>query len=165
MPLQSQRLILREWKTDDFSPFFKLNSCKHVCEFLPKILNRKESDSLATRIISDFNKNGFGLYAVERKDNHRFIGFTGLSIPRFEAPFMPSVEIGWRLSYENWGQDFATETAQVVRDYAFTTLGINELVSFTVVNNIASRRVMEKIGMSHTIDDDFAPPFCLQIIP
>ena len=156
--IQTRRLILRKWKEEDLVPFAKLNACKHVCEFLPKTLSKKESDELAARIISHFDKHGFGLFAVERKDNNHFIGFTGLSIPGFEAHFMPAIEIGWRLSYENWGQGFATEVAMVVRDYAFDTLGLDEIVSFTTERNMASRRVMEKIGMNHNIEDDFDHP-------
>ncbi|MDB2415471.1 GNAT family N-acetyltransferase [Rickettsiales bacterium] len=156
--IQTKRLILRSWKKEDLEPFAKLNACKYVCEFLPKPLIKSESDNLAERIIAHFDKHGFGLYAVERKDNGKFIGFTGLSIPIFEAHFMPAVEIGWRLSYENWGQGFATEAALAVRDYAFEELGLNEIVSFTAEKNASSRRVMEKIGMQHDKVDDFDHP-------
>ena len=156
--IQTHRLILRKWKEEDLVPFAKLNACNHVCQFLPKTLSKKESDELATRIRSHFNKHGFGLFAVERKDNKQFVGFTGLSIPGFEAHFMPAVEIGWRLSYKNWGKGLATEAALAVRDYAFNKLNLDEIVSFTTDKNIASRRVMEKIGMNHSIEDDFDHP-------
>jgi len=154
----TKRLVLRKWKEEDLAPFAELNACKHVCEFLPKTLSRVESDALAEKIMQHFDKHKFGLFAVERKDNNHFIGFTGLSIPGFEAHFMPAVEIGWRLSYEDWGQGFATEAAMAVRDYAFNKLRLDEIVSFTTEKNIASRRVMEKIGLNHSVADDFDHP-------
>tara|TARA_B100001564_G_scaffold357218_1_gene372999 strand:+ start:1546 stop:2091 length:546 start_codon:yes stop_codon:yes gene_type:complete len=156
--IQTKRLILRKWREEDFLPFAALNACPHVCKYLAKTLTQQESNDLAQRIISHFDKHGFGLYAAERKDTHQFIGFTGLSIPNFEAHFMPAIEIGWRLSYTNWGQGFATEAAKAVSDYAFDALELNEIVSFTTKNNTASRRVMEKIGMTHKQEDNFDHP-------
>lgn len=71
---------------------------------------------------------------------------------------MPIVEIGWRLSSKHWGQGYATEAAKAVLDYAFTELDLNEIISFTVVANAKSRRVMEKIGLHHSEADDFDHP-------
>lgn len=156
--IETQRLILRKWHQQDLEPFADLSACEHVCRFLAKRLSRDESDALAARIITHFEQHGFGLFAVEEKDSRQFIGFTGLSIPGFEAHFMPAVEIGWRLSYANWGKGFATEAAIATRDYAFDTLGLQELVSFTAQDNKASRRVMEKTGMTHDEADDFDHP-------
>ena len=79
-------------------------------------------------------------------------------MPNFDAPFMPAVEIGWRLGFDYWGQGFATEAARAVRDYAFNELKRSEIVSFTVPQNTASRRVMEKIGMVHDPSADFNHP-------
>lgn len=156
--IETKRLILRHWKAEDFTPFATLNANKHVCEFFPKTLSKQESNALANKIIAHFDQHHFGLFAIERKDTNQFIGFTGVSIPDFDAPFMPAVEIGWRLAYQHWGQGYATEAAMAVRDYAFKTLGFNELVSFTVPANKASRKVMEKIGMTHDPKDDFYHP-------
>ena len=156
--LYTDRLILRRWKDSDRKPFAALNACHHVCKFLAKRLTTHESDELALKIMTHFKQHGFGLYAVERKDNQQFIGFTGLNIPSFDAHFMPAIEIGWRLSYEHWGQGFATEAATAVRDYAFAVLNLNEIVSFTTEKNTASRRVMEKIGMHYHPKDDFDHP-------
>ncbi|CDZ77327.1 Acetyltransferase (GNAT) family protein [Legionella massiliensis] len=86
------------------------------------------------------------------------IGFLGLMTPSFDAHFTPAVEIGWRLSSKYWNQGYATEGAKAVLHYAFNCLNIERLVSFTVVNNLASRRVMEKIGMHHNPPDDFEHP-------
>jgi RimJ/RimL family protein N-acetyltransferase len=86
------------------------------------------------------------------------IGWIGLMTPSFEAHFTPAVEVGWRLSSQHWNQGYATEGAKAVLDYAFTTLRLEEVVSFTVENNLTSRRVMEKIGLHHAPKDDFNHP-------
>lgn len=156
--ITTDRLILRRWRFSDLESFAELNSCEHVCEFLPKILIKQESDILAQKIINHFDKYGFGLFAVENKDDGNFMGFTGLNTPAFDAHFMPAIEIGWRLSYKYWGCGFATEAAIAVRDYAFKELNLNEIVSFTTEQNIRSRRVMEKIGMTYNPREDFDHP-------
>jgi RimJ/RimL family protein N-acetyltransferase len=79
-------------------------------------------------------------------------------VPDFEARFTPCVEIGWRIAAKHWNQGLATEGAKAVLAHAFGTLGLKELVSFTVPANLASRRVMEKIGMNHSPEDDFDHP-------
>lgn len=156
--IETARLLLREWQDSDLDPFFKINSCPNVCEYLAGPLTQEKSDALVTYIIGHMRQHGFGLYAVEVKDTGEFIGFTGLNIPAFDAPFMPAVEIGWRLAYAHWGKGYATEAAKAVRDYGFSTLGLKEIVSFTVPANVRSRRVMEKIGMAHDTAGDFDHP-------
>ena len=127
-------------------------------EFMAARLSRAESDLLIERIECHFRAHGFGLYAAELREEHRFIGFVGLAVPTFEAPFTPCVEIGWRLCAEYWGRGLATEGASAVVRHAFEVLGLDALVSFTVPANIRSRRVMEKIGMTHSPSDDFDHP-------
>jgi RimJ/RimL family protein N-acetyltransferase len=87
-----------------------------------------------------------------------FAGFIGLAVPTFEQHFTPCVEIGWRLAAEHWGRGYATEGARVALEYGFQTLGLGEIVSFTVPGNLRSRRVMERIGMVHNPADDFDHP-------
>ena len=92
------------------------------------------------------------------KSTGEFIGYVGLAVPGFEAHFTPCVEIGWRLATPYWNLGLATEGARAVLDYAFSTVGLNEVVSFTVPANVRSRRVMEKLGLTHNPSDDFDHP-------
>src|SRR5205823_3529198 len=78
--------------------------------------------------------------------------------PTFKAPFMPCVEIGWRLAAKHWGHGYATEGARAVLAFGFELLGLAEIVSFTTAGNAPSRRVMERIGMRHNPADDFDHP-------
>jgi RimJ/RimL family protein N-acetyltransferase len=139
-------------------PFAALNVDARVMDYFPAVLSREESDTLALRIEAHFERHDFGLWAVEIADVTSFAGFIGLSVPSFEAPFTPCVEIGWRLAADYWGFGYATEGARVALDFAFKTLKLHEVVSFTSPGNLRSRRVMEKIGMVHDPAGDFDHP-------
>ena len=154
----TERLILRHWQNADREPFSRMNADSRVMEFMPSSLSQPESDGLVDHIESHFRERGFGLCAMELRQKQSFIGFVGLAVPRFRAIFTPCVEIGWRLSAEYWGQGLATEGAREVVRYAFGNLGLDDLVSFTVPGNWRSRRVMEKLGMTHNPADDFDHP-------
>jgi RimJ/RimL family protein N-acetyltransferase len=156
--LQTDRLLLRRWRDSDSLPFQAMNADPRVMEFMPSLLSPDESDALVDRAQVHFDRRGYGPFAAELIENHSFIGFIGLSIPNFDAPFMPAVEVGWRLAFEYWGQGLATEGARAAVHYAFGELGLDSLVSFTVPENPRSRRVMEKIGMTHDPCDDFDHP-------
>lgn len=127
-------------------------------EFFPALLSREESDALIDRIEMRFVDCGFSLWAAESHQNGEFIGFIGLSVPAFQAAFTPCVEIGWRLAASYWGRGLATEGACAVADYAFATLKLPELVSLTTAENLRSRRVMEKVGMTRDPAEDFDHP-------
>jgi ribosomal-protein-alanine N-acetyltransferase len=101
----------------------------------PGVLTRTQSDALLDRIELDFEQHGYGLWAVEVSEGGELVGFTGLAIPSFEAHFTPAVETGWRLAYSTWGRGYATEAAQAALGFAFETLGLAEVVSFTSVEN------------------------------
>ena len=156
--LRTDRLYLRRWLMDDRVPFARLNSDPRVVEFLQGPLSREESDAAADRIEAHFAEHGFGLWAVEIPGITPFAGFIGMSVPGFEAHFTPCVEIGWRLAAEHWNQGYATEGARVALEFGFKWLQLDEIVSFTTAANVRSRRVMEKIGMTHCAGDDFEHP-------
>jgi RimJ/RimL family protein N-acetyltransferase len=156
--LRTDRLRLRRWCAADREPFAALNADPRVMEHFPALLSREESDARADRIEVHFDQHGFGLWAVEIVGVAPFAGFIGLSIPRFEAHFMPCVEIGWRLAAEHWGRGFATEGARAALAFGFETLRLEEIVSYTATGNLRSRRVMEKLGMTHDPSDDFDHP-------
>lgn len=156
--LTTERLILRAWRIEDREPFARMNADPVVMEFFPALLTREESDAGVDRVEAHFARHGFGLWAAELKASGEFIGFIGLSTPRFEAHFTPCVEIGWRLAAAHWGKGLATEGALAAAEFGFGELKLKELVSFTAVENARSRRVMEKIGMTHNFADDFDHP-------
>lgn len=156
--LQSRRLILRAWCDADGEAFAALNADPRVMEHFPAVLSRSESDALLARLRESFDERGFGLWAVEAPDVAPLIGFVGLSVPRFEASFTPCVEIGWRLAWPYWGQGYASEGARAALAFAFETLCLEEVLSWTVPANGRSRSVMQALGMTHAPADDFDHP-------
>ncbi|MDZ4781638.1 MAG: GNAT family N-acetyltransferase [Planctomycetia bacterium] len=156
--LRTQRLLLRRWRKEDRDAFAAMCGDERVMEFLPAIATRAESDAAVDRAESHFKQHGFGYWAVEIPDEAKFIGFVGLSRPRFEAAFTPCIEIGWRLASAYWGQGYATEAASVAVVFGFEVLNLPEILSFTVPLNLRSRRVMENIGMRHAPEEDFEHP-------
>jgi RimJ/RimL family protein N-acetyltransferase len=156
--LTTDRLLLRAWRSTDLKPFAALNADARVMEFFPQTLDPAASDAFAHRAQLRLNRNGFGLWAVEVPGVAPFIGYVGLAEPSFNASFTPCTEIGWRLAHPFWGQGYATEAAKVALRYGFDTLGLKEIVSFTSMGNLRSRRVMERIGMQRDPREDFDHP-------
>lgn len=156
--LQTPRLRLRRWRPGDRRPFADLNADPAVMEHFPAPLTREESDALADRIEQDFERHGFGLWAVELRESGEFVGFTGLAVPPFEAHFTPAVEVGWRLARSAWGHGYATEAGRAALAFGFEGFGLEEIVSMTAVGNARSRAVMERLGMTRDPADDFDFP-------
>lgn len=156
--LDTERLRLRAWAPSDQAAYAAMNADPRVMEHLPALLSRAESDAQIAAIEAHFARHGFGWWAVERRTDGTLLGTCGLRIARFEAAFTPCVEIGWRLAFAAWGQGYATEAARAARAYGFETLGLTEIVSFTVPHNTRSRTVMERLGMRHDPAEDFDHP-------
>jgi RimJ/RimL family protein N-acetyltransferase len=156
--IRTERLLLRQWVQADRRPFAELNADARVMEHFRTVLTRTESDAFVDRIDSHFDRHGFGLWAVEVPGQIPFIGFVGLAVPPFDAPFTPCVEIGWRLVVDCWGRGYATEAARAALAFGFGPLALDEIVSFTVPENERSRRVMARLGMTHDPADDFNHP-------
>ena len=156
--IQTERLILRQWRPDDIPAFVAMNADPRVMEFFASTLTEAQSIAFAGRVAEHFAEKGFGWWAVEVRSGMPFAGFVGLSVPRFEAHFTPCVEIGWRLAHAAWGKGYATEAARAALAHGFEVLKLEEIVSFTTVANIRSRAVMEKIGMHRDPADDFDHP-------
>ena len=156
--IRTERLLLRRWTQPDRGPFAELNADPRVMEHFPSLLTHAESDAMVERIEAHFERHGFGLWAVEVLAEVPFIGFVGLAVPSFDAHFTPCVEVGWRIAHEYWGRGLATEAARACVSFAFDNAGLHEIVSITVPENIRSRRVMERIGMTRDPADDFDHP-------
>jgi RimJ/RimL family protein N-acetyltransferase len=152
MSIRTERLLLRDWQEGDREPWAAMNADPRVREFFPSVLTREESDASFDRMSAGLTERGWGLWAVEA--DGAFLGFTGLAVPGFRD----GVEIGWRFATEAWGHGYATEAARAVLDYGFTELGLPEILSFTAVQNLRSRAVMERIGMARDEAGDFEHP-------
>src|SRR5579863_3619406 len=93
--IRSDRLLLRPWRPADLDSFARINSDPAVMEFYPALLSRAETEAMIDRIEAHFTLHKFGPWAAELRATGEFIGYIGLVVPRFVAPFTPCVEIGW----------------------------------------------------------------------
>ena len=158
LTLDTERLRLRRLRTSDLEPFASLNADPIVMKHFPSVMTAQDTGLMIARMEAAFEEQGFGLFVVEVKSADTVIGFCGLSIPGFDAPFMPAVEVGWRLAKEHWGNGYATEAATAAIGYGFNTAGLDEIVSFAIQANQRSLKVMERLGMTHDPKDDFDHP-------
>ena len=134
--LLTPRLRMRRWRSADVGPLAALNADPEVMRFFPARLSRAQTELMIERIEAGFERDGFGLWALEVRDGGELAGFAGLSSATFAAHFTPAVEVGWRLARSHWGHGYATEA----------------------VRNARSRAVMERLGLTHDQHGDFDHP-------
>jgi RimJ/RimL family protein N-acetyltransferase len=157
LQLETARLILRPWRESDRVPFAAMNADPEVMTFFASTMTREESDAALVRFQTAYERDGFGFFAAELRDTGAFAGIIGAQTMRDAVPNLPqpAVEIGWRLPRDAQGMGLATEGARATVEFTFNTLGLTEVVAVTAIGNRASRRVMEKLGMTHRPDLDF----------
>lgn len=153
--LRTARLLLRQWRDDDVAAFAELSADPAVMRYLVPFTDHAAMDAWVAAARKHWLDEGFGPWVVELPGEAPFIGVVGLSKLRFALPFAPAVEAAWRLAPRHWGNGYAYEAARAAIDEGFDRLGLDEIVAFTVPANRASRRVMEKLGMTRNPAEDF----------
>lgn len=157
LELETERIILRQWKITDLPIFAEINSDNVAMEHFPNLLTREQSDELASRIMQEISSIGWGLWAAELKKSKEFIGFVGLSTPQSIFPFSPCVEIGWRLHPKYWGYGYATEAGKRSLEYAFENINLDEVIAMTAVANLRSVAVMKRLNLKDTGENFMHP--------
>jgi RimJ/RimL family protein N-acetyltransferase len=156
--IETTRLRLREWNDDDVEAWARMNADSRVMEYFVSTVPLERSREQAALLRQDLQRNGYGWFVLERKDREGFAGVMALDDVRYDVPFEPRFEIGWRLPVESWGHGYATEAAAALLDFAFVSLGRPAVISMTAAVNTRSRRVMERIGMTRDPAEDFNHP-------
>jgi RimJ/RimL family protein N-acetyltransferase len=152
--IETARLILRPWRDSDLEPFAEQNADPFVMRYLVGPLTREQSDAYAAAARAHLAETGYCKWAVEAPGVAPFIGAVGLSRVKFQASFTPAVEIAWRLHRHFWGKGYATEAAKAAIEDGFTRAGLTRIVALTTLTNLPSQRVMERLGMTRTIEFD-----------
>lgn len=158
MRLETARLILREWEQRDRDAYAAIVMDPHVRRFYFDVPTREQVEATIDRFIEFTKRDGYGLLAVERKSDGALIGDVGLVPVSMPIRGNPPVEIGWLLGQPYWGLGYAPEAAEAWLDYAFDTLGFGEVVAWTTATNLPSQRVMQKLGMRTSPEDNFVHP-------
>lgn len=155
--IATERLILRSWRDDDLEPFHAINSDPEVMATLGPLLSRDETAALIGRIAAMEARDGYTFWALERREDARLIGWCGV-IRGFVAPIDGKAEIGWRLASDCWGQGYVSEAARATVAWLFAHLTDADVWAVTHTGNTRSRAVMERLGMNHRPELDFAHP-------
>ncbi len=156
--LQTERLILRPWTQADRAPFAAMNADPEVRRFFPSLQTRAESDASADFLSGQFERTAFGPWAVEVPGVVPFARCCGRWETKIDVPPRGRVEIGWRLARNCWGKGYATEAARAALDFGFREAELPEVVAFVVPANVASRGVMDRIGLREVPDGAFDHP-------
>ncbi|MDP1604566.1 MAG: GNAT family N-acetyltransferase [Legionella sp.] len=147
--IETERIILRPFTMNDVDEFAVICADPEVMQFIGTgaPLDKETVQQQMQSWIALYEKQGFGLLALVWKENNRLLGFCGLM--QQEVDGQTHIELGYRLEKAFWGKGIATEAALAMRDYALMELSIPELVSIIQLDNIASKNVAKKVGMTH----------------
>jgi ribosomal-protein-alanine N-acetyltransferase len=143
---QTPRLILRRFTEADAPLILALNSDPEIVKYVhePTLKTEEHAKKILLDIILPQYKNNLGRWAIHIKDNMDFIGWCGLKY----RPELDEIDLGYRLMQKAWGKGFATESAQYTLDHGFNTLDLKLITGRAHIENIASIKVLEKIGMA-----------------
>lgn len=146
MITQSNRLIIREFQANDANDLFELNADPEVLRFTgdPPFDSIEEAKNFIEQY-DQYQKYGYGRWAVIRKSDSAFLGWCGLKY----HPETEETDLGFRLKRKYWNHGFATEAADICLQYGFENLGLEEIIGRAMPSNLASLRVLEKIGMGN----------------
>lgn len=141
--------MLRRWRDEDHAPFADICSDPDVMRFIGDGSTRtaEQASNAIASFENEWKEKGFGLFAIELRETGGLIGFTGLSWPDFLPKILPSIEIGWRFGRASWGKGYAMEAATAALSFGVNELGVADIVSIYQVENVASERIMQKLGM------------------
>jgi [ribosomal protein S5]-alanine N-acetyltransferase len=144
--LDTPRLILREFSPDDADALASVLSDPETMRFYPAALDRAGVEDWIARNCRRYAKDGHGLWAMILRMNGELVGDCGLTVQEIDGA--NEIEIGYHVRRDHWGQGLATESARACRDYGFAHLPVDQLISLIRPENLASRRVAEKTGMT-----------------
>jgi RimJ/RimL family protein N-acetyltransferase len=146
--IRTARLLMRRWQDADRVPYAAMNADPVVMRYFPAVQDRAASDVSIDRMEVLFDRQGFGLWALELTGTGEFLGFTGLNPMPEGVPGAGGMEVGWRLAQHAWHHGYATEAATAAVGVAFNGVGLEEIWSMTAVLNEPSQAVMRRIGMT-----------------
>jgi RimJ/RimL family protein N-acetyltransferase len=152
--IETERLVLRHWRDADLDGFAAMNGDPEVMRFIGDghVQDRAEAANLLDRIRRGWTERGFGRWAIQRRSDGVFAGFCGVGFLESFPEVADEPEIGWRLPRALWGAGYATEAAIASRDDFFRTTAYDHLISLSHPGNVASERIMAKLGMRRVED-------------
>lgn len=146
--VSTDRLKIRDWTADDLEFLVHMFAKPEVWRFpFERGFTTQETEGWLSQKIETQEAGVASPSAVEERATGRLAGYVALSPPVWLPEVMPAVEIGWRLDPPFWGMGLATEGARALLGFGFTHMGLTEILSIYEPDNVASGRVMHRIGM------------------
>jgi RimJ/RimL family protein N-acetyltransferase len=144
----TERLELRRFRSSDADELAPVFAQEEVWRYpYGRGMTRNETEAFVASQLAHWDEHGFGLWVAGERATGRTVGYAGLAVPTFLPEILPAVEVGWRFEPAVWGRGYATEAATAALDEAFTTLGLDEVCSLPQVDNPASCRVADRLGL------------------
>jgi RimJ/RimL family protein N-acetyltransferase len=149
MEIETARLRLRPWREGDLDAYSRMCADPGVMRYMPGVITREQAAEQIGRFVRHFEERGYCYWAVEDKVSGVFVGRIGLMYQADWAEGPHKTDVGWLLDRAYWGRGLATEGARASLHHDFEELGLGSVIGITLPDNLASRRVMEKLGMSY----------------
>lgn len=143
--IETKRLLLRKYTMDDFDALYEIMSDAETMQHYPEPFDADKTRNWISRNLENYEKYGFGLWAVVLKETGEFIGDCGITIQDIDGEMLP--EIGYHIHKKYWRQGFAKEAAQAVRDWGFKNTQYDTFYSYMKYSNIGSYSTAIAIGM------------------
>lgn len=146
--IETERLLIRPFTVEDIAPSYIMNLDPEVSRYTGDggVVSKAEIERrIVENVFGDYEKHGFGRLAVELKEEHKFIGFTGLKY----LEDRDEVDLGYRFMKAYWGKGIATEAGQACVDLGFNTLGLKRMIAMVLPENTGSIRVLEKLHFEY----------------
>jgi len=145
--IRTPRLAIRNWTLADLPAMAAINANPEVMRYFPATQTEEETKGFIQRAQKSYEEHGYTYFAVDHLVDQKMIGFIGLAYQKYESPFTPATDIGWRLDPAYWGRGLATEGAKASLKYGLEELKLSKIISVAVKQNLPSIKVMEKIGL------------------
>ena len=152
---QTARLVLRDWRDDDWDAFWRGTNTPAVMRWLGGVADPAQRTAVRERLEGYRRDHGHTFWVVERREDAALLGFCGLKRSNQKGGPQGMMEVGWRLREDAWGQGYAKEAAAASLDLAFDRFGAAEVIALTVQGNTASWGLMKRLGMQRRADLDF----------
>lgn len=153
--LETGRLILRDWREEDWPRFFAVTNTPAVMRWLGGALDDAKMAAVRVRLEGYRHQHGHTFWVVERKADGALLGFCGLKRSNQAGGPQGEFEVGWRLREDAWGQGYAREAASAALDAAFDRYHAPHVIALTVQGNAGSWGLMKRLGMTRREDLDF----------
>lgn len=140
----TERLTLRCWQSADLAPYAAMNEDPETMTHLHGTMGYAATERLVTHLIGMWHLRGFGMWAVEFRQDGTFAGRAGL----YQASGWPEPEVAWSIRRDLWNRGLATEAGAAALEFGFSVIGLDRIISLPTPANTASVRVAEKLDLT-----------------